>query len=191
MSAARGTTPPASNLSERRRRPHKPLRTQSTIDQSNESYPSRPMRTHSRHKSSLAVSSRSRDATPSPRRASTHLLDGALGVSTEKPSPRTSLELTPIESKGLTNGDMASPPATPVKMREPSQPAREDLGADSMSFDFSKIDYELARARCIGQGLWSKVWLADAKHPERRRPALPTPPSSPPKWTARDRKSVV
>ncbi|KAI7051731.1 hypothetical protein KC362_g91 [Hortaea werneckii] len=53
-----------------------------------------------------------------------------------------------------------------------------------MSFDFSKIDYELARARCIGQGLWSKVWLADAKHPERRRPALPTPPSSPPKWTS-------
>ncbi|RMY05029.1 hypothetical protein D0868_06630 [Hortaea werneckii] len=134
--------------------------------------------------SSAHVSARSRDATPSPRRASTHLFDGALGASTEKSSPRASLELTPIESKGLANGDMASPPVTPVKTREQSHPAREDLGADSMPFDFSKIDYELARARRIGQGLWSKVWLADAKHPERRRPALPTPPSSPPKWTS-------
>ncbi|RMY65557.1 hypothetical protein D0863_09049 [Hortaea werneckii] len=103
---------------------------------------------------------------------------------TEKSSPRASLELTPIESNGPANGDTASPPVTPVKTKELSDPARGDLGADSMSFDFSKIDYELARARCIGQGLWSKVWLADAKHPERRRPALPTPPSSPPKWTS-------
>ncbi|KAI7051732.1 hypothetical protein KC362_g90 [Hortaea werneckii] len=54
MSSAQGTSSPTSSLSERRRRPHRPLRTQSTIDQSKDSYPSRPMRTHSRHKSSLA-----------------------------------------------------------------------------------------------------------------------------------------
>lgn len=74
---------------------------------------------------------------------------------------------TPLGSGGLT------PPATPIKGRRDSAVPPEVL-----AFDFTKIDYELERARKLGEGLWSCVYLAEPIH----QPVNPgaTSPISPP-----------
>lgn len=50
-----------------------------------------------------------------------------------------------------------------------------------MSFDFTKIDYEVDRARAIGKGLWSSVYLAQPvlKSPRQHRRSPSTPPPTP------------
>lgn len=76
-----------------------------------------------------------------------------------------------------TVSTMQTPPITPGQERH-SAPSNENPSVEETLFDFSRIDYELDRARRIGQGLWSSVYLAE---PILKSPKLikVTPPSTP------------
>jgi serine/threonine protein kinase len=54
-----------------------------------------------------------------------------------------------------------SPPLTPQSTKSP-EPSNDEH-ADVIHYDFSKIDYELERAKVLGSGLWSTVYLAQPK----------------------------
>lgn len=76
-----------------------------------------------------------------------------------------------------------TPPATPGKAEflddHSSNPAPEIL-----EYDFSKINYELDRAKLLGSGLWSDVYLAEPTAPDTAGDSpttLLTPPATPQK----------
>ncbi|KAK5164885.1 uncharacterized protein LTR77_009549 [Saxophila tyrrhenica] len=62
-----------------------------------------------------------------------------------------------------------------------SPPPQSTASPELLSFDFTKIDYELDRARTIGTGLWSTVYYAQptVKSPQRTRHDVPSPPATP------------
>ena len=130
------------------------------------------------------MSDHSRDVRHSSRRASAHVTDCQLDGVVEQPSPRSSFEESPVPGGGggvAVGLEAISPPDTPVKSRTQKDDAEKAPVPDTIHYDFSKLDYELERARALGQGLWSNVWLADAKHSVAAYAGLPTPPSTPPR----------
>lgn len=82
------------------------------------------------------------------------------------------------------SGRLVTPPVTPEKagdgLTDPNMPHSEQY-SDILSYDFSKIDYELDRARVIGKGLWSTVYYAQpiVKSPSLPRKDIPSPPVTP------------
>lgn len=79
---------------------------------------------------------------------------------------------------GSMSAGMISPPMTPVKGLSGLNQQNTMPAPEAIAYDFTKLDYELERARLLGKGLWSIVFLADAKYPAREQD-LPTPPTSP------------
>ena len=81
-------------------------------------------------------------------------------------------------SSGL---EALTPPITPVKSKESQRRVSEDAEPEIKMYDFSRIDYELDRAKAIGKGLWSHVYWAQpvAKPPSLVGKSPLTPPSSP------------
>lgn len=68
---------------------------------------------------------------------------------------------------------------TPERETRPVGPGSNNPVVELL-FDFSHIDYELQRARCIGKGLWSTVYLAHpaSKSPQRGPVESPTTAST-------------
>lgn len=85
-------------------------------------------------------------------------------------SPRSSLDT--VASDASTFAESLGSPLTSLSS------ARTSLEASPSSmihFDFSKIDYELERAKVLGEGLWSTVYLAEQKSSSKTAssPSLP------------------
>jgi serine/threonine protein kinase len=82
-----------------------------------------------------------------------------------------------------TPGNVLTPPMTPQRghaQQEASSPSEQSHDPEILPFDFSRLDYELDRARAIGEGLWSCVYLAQpvVKSPTQPKLTL-TPPATP------------
>ena len=76
-----------------------------------------------------------------------------------------------------TTSSYFTPPVTP--MTDAKAESKEDGRVEILKYDFSRIDYELDRAKLIGRGLWSNVYFAE---PTVRSPTidtLTTPPPTP------------
>lgn len=110
---------------------------------------------HSRHKStSTAVD----DSELSPRSQRRHA--PAVEALVELESPRTSLD---DSASDITMSDTSTSPATPLTSLPSGRNSLETSSPEVLSYDFSKIDYELERATVLGKGLWSTVFLAEQK----------------------------
>ena len=75
-----------------------------------------------------------------------------------------------------------TPPVTPCKdATAKPQSTKHDAEPAVTSFDFSKIDYEIERAKLLGTGLWSRVYRAEprGKSPRLQRTSPLTPPTTP------------
>ena len=86
------------------------------------------------------------------------------------------------------SGKLLSPPFTPRNHEGNGEddPASTAEGSpDVLPYDFSKIDYELDRARVIGRGLWSTVYYGQpiTKSPQQPRHDMPSPPITPQRTT--------
>ena len=84
----------------------------------------------------------------------------------------------PRESKTVL-----TPPTTPEKAGTPVQNLPE-TAPEILDYDFSKLDYELDRAKLLGSGLWSDVYLAEPTSPQSSQTSpdtLLTPPATPQK----------
>lgn len=81
--------------------------------------------------------------------------------------------------------DALTPPITPVKSKDSMSTEADEDRLEVKMYDFSRIDYEIDRAKTIGKGLWSVVHWAQ---PTARSSALLenplTPPSTPEKPVA-------
>ena len=71
-----------------------------------------------------------------------------------------------------------TPPVTPMSQINIAQ---DDNQFDVLSYDFSKIDYEINRAKKLGEGLWSRVYVAQIKYlsPGLKTSKGHTPPATP------------
>ena len=79
-----------------------------------------------------------------------------------------------------------TPPATPGKAQflDDHHHRGSATPPEILEYDFSKLDYELDRAKLLGSGLWSDVFLAEPTAPQTSRPSpttLLTPPATPQK----------
>jgi hypothetical protein len=77
-----------------------------------------------------------------------------------------------------------TPPATPGKAHFLDDHHSSETAPAFLDYDFSKLDYELDRAKLLGSGLWSDVYLAEPTAPQTCRPSpttLLTPPATPQK----------
>jgi serine/threonine protein kinase len=167
------------SLAERRRHPPPPVRTKSAGDALHAGAPGdiRRQGSHHRHKSTVTASNVMRRTVHAPRRSSvvpqspsTWDEESATGGASQDSIPEDEL---------LSPSNVLSPPMTPDKGRSSLSSDEGEYSSDIMAYDFSKLDYELERARVIGQGLWSTVFLADAKQGGQATGNLPTPPSTP------------
>lgn len=95
------------------------------------------------------------------------------------------------DSSGVrVSAEALTPPSTPAKSGSSNETQPEP---EITPYDFSKIDYELDRAKLLGSGLWSDVFLAEAKSPQSDLPspsALLTPPATPQKLPQSTRKTL-
>ncbi|KAF2767401.1 kinase-like protein [Teratosphaeria nubilosa] len=171
--------------SERRRQAPKPMRTKSTGDALNPEFTSEPAPQdvgQARHRSTATISYAMRHIPKALRRLSQQPTSNTWSL--EEVSPRSSSEVIPEDGhcRGVANGGILSPPDTPVKVRSRASSDESEGPPGFMTYDFSKLDYELERARVIGEGLWSTVLLTDAKHISPVPKAnLPSPPVTPQK----------
>ena len=179
-------TPMKGSIAERRHQPPKPIRTYSAFNAFNGSHETRSSGTHTRHKSTSTTSSSKRQIVSS-RRASAQIAHHHIDKSMQAHSfvaPDTTSSVIPEHDQHgpPTWYAMPSPPITPDEDAGAQVEGSEPL-PETMEYDFTKIDYELERARTIGKGLWSTVLLADARSPplDITHSNLPTPPASPPK----------
>ncbi|KAF2215601.1 hypothetical protein CERZMDRAFT_94004 [Cercospora zeae-maydis SCOH1-5] len=81
-------------------------------------------------------------------------------------SPRSSIDTT-LSDISTVAGSLE----TPLTNLSSARTSLESSLPALIPFDFTKLDYELARATLLGEGLWSKVYLAEQKFTK--------PPSSP------------
>jgi hypothetical protein len=162
----------------RRQHPPAPLRTHSDtsthVEPSVQSPPG-----HVRHKSSSLASGQSRANSKYARRSSEQTGEVSQhGAKAYRP-PESIPEYASLDVNGAAHGVM-SPPLTPIKSRDSNSSGSAADNADLLTFDFSKIDYELERAKVIGTGLWSSVFLADGSiNSPPPNSGLPSPPSTP------------
>lgn len=89
-----------------------------------------------------------------------------------------------VEASALRVSTSAlTPPATPGKSEFLDDHASE-AAPEILDYDFSKLHYELDRAKLLGSGLWSDVYLAEPTPSQNNRPSpttLLTPPATPQK----------
>jgi serine/threonine protein kinase len=129
-----------------------------------------------RHKSTSMNVNLARLSVPSdsrPRSFSRRLADGRVhGKHMANSSP---IQISPGGGYRLAS-DTMSPPTTPTKPN-----IKADVEPNMLTYDFSKVDYELERARKLGSGLWSDVYLAETTSPSPVLSGqdLPTPPATP------------
>lgn len=146
-----------------------PLRTQTEVDSPTRKPPTNEGIPRIRHKSTyLAGGPLSLGILPSSRRVS-----------------RASSVVPEIESGWFEEAsrlDVISPPMTPSQGLDPMDVDQPIVKPEVTLYDFTRLDYELERARVVGTGLWSTVLLADAapKHSPTSIEEPLTPPWSPP-----------
>ena len=150
--------------------------------------PRSPTSAHTRTKSTYAYSDGKRLSTkvPASRQAPTRVSTGDIGSDhvrrVDSLSPVSEQfetfdsKLEPSSAQAL---QLLTPPVTPERAQQATSEA--DSNNEILYFDFSRIDYELDRARCIGSGLWSKVHLAEpvARSPQPSSRASISPSTSP------------
>ncbi|GIZ42541.1 hypothetical protein CKM354_000580300 [Cercospora kikuchii] len=73
-------------------------------------------------------------------------------------SPRSSIDTT-VSDLSTIAGSLE----TPLTNLSSARTSLESSLPALIPFDFSKLDYELERAKLLGEGLWSKVYLAEQK----------------------------
>ncbi|KAF7188400.1 Serine/threonine-protein kinase RUNKEL [Pseudocercospora fuligena] len=102
----------------------------------------------------------------------THTIDNAQFSSRSPPQTMESSEDDTIEQDSPRSSfdddvsDLASligSPETPLTSLSSQRSSLEVDGPEVIAYDFSKLDYELERAKVLGQGLWSTVYLAEQK----------------------------
>lgn len=90
-----------------------------------------------------------------------------------------------IDDSGLRDSNTVfTPPTTPEKSENPLQHRIDETEPEILDYDFSKLDYELDRAKLLGSGLWSDVYLAEPTSPQPSQTSpttLLTPPPTPQK----------
>ncbi|KAK3068249.1 hypothetical protein LTR53_014341 [Teratosphaeriaceae sp. CCFEE 6253] len=160
-----------------RRQPPAPVRTHSeSITLLNEGGSVAPS-AHARHKSTMLVSGVSRGSTAHARRVGEQI--GGM--------PTTARSQTHVAGEVPVTGSLSppttvapiSPPLTPIKSHDSASSGASDSAVELITYDFSRIDYELEQAKILGQGLWSTVLLADGAVVSPRQAAPLTPPTSP------------
>lgn len=95
-------------------------------------------------------------------------------------TPRTSLDGRSSPTPPA-NAAVTSPQTESSRAGSASDPAC----CETLAFDFTKIDYELERARKLGSGLWSDVFLCEPTSPR------PESSSSRPTPSVRSQKSLL
>ena len=84
-------------------------------------------------------------------------------------SPRSSLDTVVSDASTFTGS-----PQSPLTNLSSPRTSIEGPAPTIIPFDFTKIDYELERAKVLGQGLWSTVYLAEQKSSKTASsPSLP------------------
>nr|POF01085.1 map kinase kinase pbs2 [Quercus suber] len=186
---------PLSISAEQRRTRPLPLRTQTELDSCESFDPSVAMQqngtAHVRHKStfvpsaSLSRKASGRRNSHSPRSPIYTKHSPSIVARMQQASMITEESFRLPEP---ANSSMPTPPTSPLiaRISGDSSDLRELDPPKVKEYDFSKIDYELARARTLGTGLWSKVVLADAavgslstsiiSSPSVKPPSPPTTP---------------
>jgi serine/threonine protein kinase len=90
-----------------------------------------------------------------------------------------------IDNSGLRESSTVdTPPTTPDESETPVQlQLPPETAPEILEYDFSKLDYELDRAKLLGSGLWGDVYLAEPTSPQSSQtsPTLLTPPATPQK----------
>lgn len=92
-------------------------------------------------------------------------------------------------------GDDSGTKLSTSELTPPSTPQKSGVGREShdgpdseiLEYDFSRLDYELDRAKLLGSGLWSDVYLAKPANPQPSQPSptmMMTPPVTPQKLPA-------
>lgn len=120
---------------------------------------------HTRNKS-LSVAHDVSDFSPTSLGRITDDEDG--DDSSDEGTPRTSMEES--SSVGFTDPfGLSMSPGTPLTSIPSERSSLDFDGPDILAYDFSKIDYELERAKVLGQGLWSVVYMAEQKRTRTSR----------------------
>lgn len=140
-----------------------------------------PRRPHSRHKSTFMNAALARLTTPSPstsRPGTANAKDPGFAArhrGSSNASNASRYDLLASSPKSLT------PPSTPTKTQETGDATKPTV--ELLEYDFGKIDYELERARKLGSGLWSDVYLAEPRipHTQPQDEDVLTPPATPQK----------
>lgn len=124
---------------------------------------------HIRRKSTYAFSGGLRLNTPPSRRlgarnftpGSEHEMEAGSGTNVLSPvSEQLEEASTQWHQRPAMTSKVLTPPITPVKRQDTASPGSQ-TEVEITPFNFSRIDYEPDRARRIGHGLWSSVYLAE------------------------------
>ncbi|KAK4627310.1 Mitogen-activated protein kinase kinase 7 [Fulvia fulva] len=82
-------------------------------------------------------------------------------------SPRTSVDGSVSGMSDIFS--LAGSPSTPLTALSSERSSLDIDAAGVITYDFSKLDYELERAKVLGEGLWSTVYLAEQKRTQPAR----------------------
>lgn len=95
-----------------------------------------------------------------------------------------------VSGLGISTGDL-TPPSTPGKSGI-VEDEDDESAPEVLDYDFSRIDYEIDRARMLGSGLWSDVFIAEPTdtRPNLASPSMLTPPVTPQKASQSSRPSL-
>ena len=110
--------------------------------------------------------------------------------SSDEETARTSVEESP--SVGFTDPfGLSMSPGTPLTSIPSERSSLDFDGPEVLAYDFSKIDYELERAKVLGQGLWSTVYMAEQKRTRTSRllASSSSPTSTLRRWSRHSRSS--
>ncbi|KAK6432039.1 hypothetical protein LTR95_011795 [Oleoguttula sp. CCFEE 5521] len=130
--------------------------------------------THTRHKSTSMNVHLAKLTVPVSERVKTPIRSSPIASQHDNLSPGT-----PTPTRAIRRSSVITPPVSPTS------PSAGSDGSDNqpsiLLYDFSKLDYEISRARQLGSGLWSNVFLAEPTAPAAlsTSPDLPTPPVTP------------
>ena len=89
----------------------------------------------------------------------------------------TGLQAVQEGRSSLDSLDALTPPITPIKSKDSMASDTGEGRLEIKTYDFTRIDYEMDRAKVIGKGLWSTVHWAQ---PISRSPGLVKSPLTPP-----------